>query len=173
MATSVDIPNRPFFKASEVCSIAGVERYVLRSWETELPALGNVKQREGSRVYRRTDVELVLRIKELLFVEGLTLGAALRRLEEEHEPADPEAAGSLEALFHEDASARLTEVKRGLCMILDMLSENGDHPLMNQEGKRKKANQSERPVAEAKRQARGKGRPSQARAGSKRKRRTA
>ena len=43
----MEIPKRPFFKASEVCSIAGVESYVLRSWEAELPALGNVKQREG------------------------------------------------------------------------------------------------------------------------------
>ena len=169
----MEIPKRPFFKASEVCSIAGVESYVLRSWEAELPALGNVKQREGSRVYRRSDVELVLRIKELLFVEGLTLGAARRRLEEEREPADSEAAASLEVLFREDARERLAEVKRGLRALLDMLSPNGEQPLANPEIQAEEANQPERAVAKAKRQARSRGRSSQARVASKRKRRTA
>ena len=69
----VEIPNRALFKASEVCELAGVQPYVLRSWESEFPDLGVSKSGGGPRVYRRADVERVLRIKQLVFTDGLTL----------------------------------------------------------------------------------------------------
>ena len=81
MTSDVSIPNRARFKPSEVCTIAGVQPYILRSWEAEFPALGTGKGKTGGRIYRRADVELVLKIKSLVFGEGLTLGAARRRLE--------------------------------------------------------------------------------------------
>ena len=84
MATA-ELPNRSLFKAPEVCEIAQVQPYVLRSWEAEFPDLGVVRGAAG-RVYRRHDVERVLRLKHLLFVEGLTLAGARRRLEEERAP---------------------------------------------------------------------------------------
>ena len=176
MAPSVDIPKRPFFKASEVCSIAGVEPYVLRSWEAEFPALGSVKQKEGSRVYRRADVELVLRIKDLLFTDGLTLGAARRKLEGERDLADPAVDASLDVLFREEARERLVQVKRGLREILDMLSSNGDRTVAAEDIAKveaKEEDQPERPVAKAKRKTQGRRRTAQARTTSKRKRRTA
>ena len=77
-----EIPNRSLFKAPEVCELAGLQPYVLRSWEMEFPDLGVAKREGGPRIYRRADVERVLQIKQLVFVEGLTLAGARRRLGE-------------------------------------------------------------------------------------------
>src|SRR5215831_13597312 len=82
----VDIPRRALFKAAEVCDIVKVQPYVLRTWEAEFPELGVAKAAGSPRVYRRTDVEQVVRIKHLLLVEGLTLAGARRKLEEETAP---------------------------------------------------------------------------------------
>src|SRR3954451_1502403 len=81
-STPVEIPKRALFKAAEVCDLAKVQPYVLRSWEAEFPELGVAKAAGAARVYRRTDVEQVLRIKHLLLVEGLTLAGVRRKLEE-------------------------------------------------------------------------------------------
>src|SRR5215831_21235647 len=87
----VDIPNRALFKAAEVCELVKVQPYVLRSWEVEFPDLGVAKSAGGPRVYRRADVEQVVRIKHLLLVEGLTLAGARRKLEEETAPVAADA----------------------------------------------------------------------------------
>ena len=58
---TVEIPNRSLFRQPEVCDIAQVQPYVLRSWEAEFPDLGVAKTKGGPRVYRRADVERVLR----------------------------------------------------------------------------------------------------------------
>src|SRR4029078_8372598 len=81
---AAQIPNRSLFRQPEVCEIAQVQPYVLRSWEAEFPDLGVAKTEGGPRVYRRADLEFVLRIKHLLFVEGLTLAGARRKLVDEH-----------------------------------------------------------------------------------------
>ena len=83
----VEIPNRSLFRQPEVCEIAKVQPYVLRSWEAEFPDLGVAKTAGGPRVYRRVDVERVLRLKHLLYVEGLTLAGARRKLSEEQPDA--------------------------------------------------------------------------------------
>src|SRR5215210_770773 len=85
-SVQVEIPRRALFKAAEVCELMQVQPYVLRSWEAEFPALGVSKAPGGPRVYRRTDVEQVARIKHLLLVEGLTLAGARRKLDEETAP---------------------------------------------------------------------------------------
>src|SRR5262245_38293094 len=79
----LDIPNRSLFRQPEVCEIASIQPYVLRSWEAEFPDLGVAKTAGGPRVYRRADVERVLRIKQLLYSEGLTLAGVRRKLTEE------------------------------------------------------------------------------------------
>ena len=126
MDTGVEIPRRALFKSPEVCAIAKVPPYVLRSWEAEFPDLGVSKTPDAPRVYRRTDVEKVLRIKQLVYGDGLTLGAARRRLEGETRPAVE--TGPLDELFGRDARERIGEVKRGLREILDLLSGNGSQP---------------------------------------------
>jgi DNA-binding transcriptional MerR regulator len=112
-----EIPKRTLFKAAEVCDHVKVQPYVLRSWEGEFPGLGVSKSAGGPRVYRRIDIEQVLRIKHLLLVEGLTLAGARRKLEEEAAPV-----ASADDLIGPEARDRLTEIKRGLRSILDLLS---------------------------------------------------
>jgi DNA-binding transcriptional MerR regulator len=120
----VEIPNRSLFRQPEVCEIAQVQSYVLRSWEAEFPDLGVSKTEGGPRVYRRSDVERVLRIKHLLFVEGLTLAGVRRKLTEEGEDprAEKDALQDVAALFGVDARERILQVKRGLREIASMLS---------------------------------------------------
>ena len=120
-STSIEIPKRALFKASEVCDLVNVRPYVLRSWEAEFPALGVTKTPGGPRVYRRADVEHVLRIKHLLLVEGLTLAGARRRLEEEETPVGADTP-AIDELIGQNARERLTAVKRGLRSILDLLA---------------------------------------------------
>ena len=121
--SDVEIPRRALFKASEVCEIAGVQPYVLRSWESEFPDLGVSKSAGGPRIYRRADVERVLRIKQLVFADGLTLAGVRRRMEEEAPPALEEAeAAPIKELLGRNAKERLAEVKRGLMGILEMLN---------------------------------------------------
>jgi DNA-binding transcriptional MerR regulator len=119
---AVEIPNRSLFRQPEVCEIAQVQPYVLRSWEAEFPDLGVSKTKGGPRVYRRTDVELVLRLKHLLFVDGLTLAGARRKLAEEGpraaEPTD------VDVLLGTDVRERLLQVKQGLRELQTMLSES-------------------------------------------------
>jgi DNA-binding transcriptional MerR regulator len=122
--TQLEIPNRALFRQPEVCEIASIQPYVLRSWEAEFPDLGVVKAEGGARVYRRADVERVLRIKQLLYGEGLTLAGVRRKLTEE-QPAtagpDP-ALASIAELFGTDARERIQHVKRGLRELSAMLN---------------------------------------------------
>ena len=118
--TRATIPDRDVFKAAEVCEIAGVQSYVLRSWEQEFPAIGTSRSPGGPRQYRRADVERILRIKDLVFTEGLTLAGARRRLEEEDAPADARAPV---APVDAEARERLGEIRSGLRALLDMLAD--------------------------------------------------
>ncbi len=75
-----EIPDKLFFKIGEVCDLVGVQAHVLRYWETEFPMLQPQKNRSGQRTYRRRDVEMALRIKQLLYEEGFTIAGAKRKL---------------------------------------------------------------------------------------------
>src|ERR1043165_722018 len=77
------IPEKLFFKIGEVCELAGVQAHVLRYWETEFPMLAPQKNRAGQRTYRRRDVEMALRIKELLYDEQYTIAGAKKKLANE------------------------------------------------------------------------------------------
>ena len=123
IASTVEIPNRSLFRQPEVCEIAQVQPYVLRSWEAEFPDLGVTKTAGGPRVYRRADVERVLRLKHLLFVEGLTLAGARRKLEAEQGPIVSEIPAELDALIGSDVRERLMLVKRGLRELQLMLAD--------------------------------------------------
>ena len=115
------------YRAADVCESAGLQSYVLRSWEKEFPGIGVRKSQDSPRLYRQSDVEQVLRIKQLVFGEGLTLAGARRRLEASPPPADAreaEAAELAEVLdtLGADARARIALVRSGLRSILDVLS---------------------------------------------------
>ena len=77
------IPEKLFFKIGEVCELAGVQAHVLRYWETEFSMLAPQKNRAGQRTYRRRDVEMALRIKELLYDEQYTIAGAKKKLANE------------------------------------------------------------------------------------------
>jgi DNA-binding transcriptional MerR regulator len=115
----VEIPNRPAFRSSEVCEIAQIPAYVLRSWEKEFPGLGVLPKPGAPRVYRRADVEQVLRIKHLLFNEGLTLAGARRKLEGEPKVEEEPLP---ELPLEGDARAKVARIKQELRSLLDILS---------------------------------------------------
>jgi DNA-binding transcriptional MerR regulator len=74
------IPDKEAFRIGEVASLAGVTASVLRFWETEFPQLRPTKTRSGQRLYRRADVEKVMRIRDLLYERGFTIAGARRAL---------------------------------------------------------------------------------------------
>jgi len=88
------VPKKLYYKIGEVCEIVGVEAHVLRYWETEFPDLSPPKNRSGQRTYRPKDVELLLRIKKLLYVDGFTIAGARKQLVlgKGIEPAEPAAS---------------------------------------------------------------------------------
>src|SRR3954466_9861196 len=83
MSTLSRIPEKLFFKIGEVCELIKVQPHVLRYWETEFPMLQPQKNRAGQRVYRRKDVEMVLRIRDLLYEEKFTIAGAKKKLQDE------------------------------------------------------------------------------------------
>jgi DNA-binding transcriptional MerR regulator len=70
------------YRIGEVSRVAELKPFVLRYWETEFPMLQPVKSPRGHRLYRQEDVDLVLRIKRLLYDEGFTIAGARRHLRE-------------------------------------------------------------------------------------------
>lgn len=115
------------YKAAEVCETAGLQPYVLRSWEKEFPGIGVQRSPDSPRLYRQSDLDQVLHIKQLVFGEGLTLAGARRRMEESSprrpDADDTEMAEVMETLGA-DARARIAVVRRGLRSILEMLSRD-------------------------------------------------
>lgn len=91
--SSAEIPDKMFFKIGEVAKITGVKPYILRYWESEFPHLRPSKGRSQHRLYRRKDVEDILRIKSLLYDEKFTIAGAKRMLRTEigdtEAPAEP------------------------------------------------------------------------------------
>jgi DNA-binding transcriptional MerR regulator len=116
------------YKAADVCELAQLQPYVLRSWEKEFPGIGIQKSDESTRLYRQSDVDQVLRIKQLVFGEGLTLAGARRKLEESMpSPAitAQEVSEVIEVLGAE-VQKRIAHVRDGLRSLLHMLDGNGD-----------------------------------------------
>ena len=77
------IPDKLYFRIGEVASLCRLPAYVLRFWETEFPQLKPVKSSTGQRMYRKRDVESVVRIKKLLYEDGFTIAGARMQLREE------------------------------------------------------------------------------------------
>ena len=132
------IPNKLFFKIGEVCEITDTQPYVLRYWESEFPALAPAKNSSGQRIYRRRDIETVLRIKQLLYDEGFTIAGAKKRLEAELAAKSPtpqsQAAASAELLevapppVDEKALLTIRQVRDELREILTLLERNDKKP---------------------------------------------
>src|SRR5579864_2098373 len=78
-----EIPDKLYFRIGEVAALLGLETYVLRYWETEFPTLAPKKSGTGHRLYRRKDVELLLKIKHLLYEKRFTIEGARQWLHKE------------------------------------------------------------------------------------------
>jgi len=76
------IPDRMYFRIGDVAEIAGVQPYVLRFWEKEFDFLAPIKNAAGQRLYRKGDVESVLLIKKLLYLERYSIEGAKKRVKE-------------------------------------------------------------------------------------------
>jgi DNA-binding transcriptional MerR regulator len=132
------IPNKLFFKIGEVCEITDTQPYVLRYWESEFTALAPAKNSSGQRIYRRRDIETVLRIKQLLYDEGFTIAGAKKRLEAELAAKSPtpqsQAAASADLLevapppVDERAQITIKQVRDELRQILTLLERNDRKP---------------------------------------------
>ncbi len=83
MVGKARVQKRLYYKIGEACKELGIQPYVLRYWETEFPALAPSKSRSGQRVYSEKELEIIRRIKQLLYEEGYTIAGAKKKLETE------------------------------------------------------------------------------------------
>ena len=83
MGSKLRVQKRLYYKIGEACKELGIQPYVLRYWETEFPALAPSKSRSGQRVYSEKELEIIRRIKGLLYDEGYTIAGAKKKLEAE------------------------------------------------------------------------------------------
>jgi DNA-binding transcriptional MerR regulator len=109
------IPDKLYFRIGEVATLCKLPAYVLRFWETEFPQLRPVKSSTGQRMYRRKEVETVLRIKQLLYEEGFTIAGARQQLRVESKTQAP-------LPFPTQPSGDLKRLRHGLQEILTILS---------------------------------------------------
>jgi DNA-binding transcriptional MerR regulator len=112
--------DEKLYKIGEVCKVADVQPYVLRYWETEFPQLAPNKSGGGQRLYSRGEIDIILRIKELLYRDGFTIAGAKKKLEEEDSAPAQKAAETVAAGARSDA---LRQVKKELSDILALLSD--------------------------------------------------
>jgi DNA-binding transcriptional MerR regulator len=119
----LEIPQKSFFRIGEVSRLTDTKPFVLRYWETEFPMLQPVKSPKGHRLYRREDIETVLKIKRLLYDEGFTIAGARRHLREQGgNGSDTPAAESLPAELPPTISRKvLLDLRDALRAILTLL----------------------------------------------------
>ena len=111
------------YKIGEVCKMADVQPYVLRYWETEFPALTPNKSGGGQRLYTQHEIDIIMRIKQLLYSEGFTIAGAKKKLDEPEVAAAAAPAPAKPAKGSSRESKALLDVKRELRAILDLLEQ--------------------------------------------------
>ena len=117
-AEVIVIPDKLYFRIGEVASLCHLPAYVLRFWESEFPQLKPVKSSTGQRMYRKRDVENVLRIKQLLYEQGFTISGARQQLRTETKVDKTQSA----IPFPSQSKSELQHIRQGLREILDLLS---------------------------------------------------
>ena len=106
--------EKKFYSITEVGKITGVEPHVLRYWETEFPGLRPRKDRAGKRNYEKSDIELIIRIKELLHEELYTIAGAKKKLKKNVEKGSG----------NENVKFVLSDIRRELLSILELLESD-------------------------------------------------
>lgn len=124
-----DTTEPRLYKIGEVCRMADVQPYVLRYWETEFPALAPNKSGGGQRLYAQHEIDIILRIKQLLYSEGFTIAGAKKKLEQElagpspAAPLAPAGAAPAAASRPDETKKALRNVRSELAAILKMLEQ--------------------------------------------------
>jgi DNA-binding transcriptional MerR regulator len=114
-----EIPDKLYFRIGEVAGLLAVEPYVLRYWETEFPSLAPKKSGTGHRLYRRKDVELLLKIKHLLYEKRYTIEGARQSLLNDSKGGKPKVPTHTQReLFTPDP---LLRIRTELASILQIL----------------------------------------------------
>jgi DNA-binding transcriptional MerR regulator len=120
----VSDPEKRLYKIGEVCKMADVQPYVLRYWETEFPVLAPNKSGGGQRMYTQHEIDIVLRIKQLLYSEGFTIAGAKKKLDGELSGGEvPSPAPAKAAKKKPTDSSALTRVRDELRAILTLLDD--------------------------------------------------
>jgi len=114
----VIIPDKLYFRIGEVARLCRLPAYVLRFWETEFPQLKPIKSSTGQRMYRKRDVESVVRIKKLLYEDGFTIAGARVQLREETKNDRSQSA----LPFPVNPSTNVAYLRHELQQILHILS---------------------------------------------------
>ena len=117
------------YRIGEVSRLADLKPFVLRYWETEFPMLEPVKSPSGHRLYRQEDVDLVLKIKRLLYDEGFTIAGARRHLRDlrnggaaaERNAGEPSPFGAIEAVAPQLSRKMLLDLRDALRSFLTLL----------------------------------------------------
>src|SRR5438309_11084220 len=117
-SSEVIIPEKLYFRIGEVADLCHLPAYVLRFWESEFPQLKPVKSSTGQRMYRKRDVENVLRIKQLLYDQGFTISGARQHLRAEIKTDKTQAA----IPFPSRSAPEIQHIRQGLREILNLLS---------------------------------------------------
>ena len=112
------IPDKLYFRIGEVATLCRLPAYVLRFWESEFPQLKPVKSSTGQRMYRKRDVESVLRIKQLLYEQGFTISGARQHLRAETKSDKTQSA----IPFPSRSAPEIQYLRQGLREILNLLS---------------------------------------------------
>lgn len=119
-AEEIVIPEKLFFRIGEVSKLCSLPAYVLRFWETEFPQLKPNKSNTGQRLYRRKDVENIVRVKKLLYEEGYTINGARQFIKSESKRDRSQTALPFAAPTSNGADLRT--IKQGLRDVLGILS---------------------------------------------------
>lgn len=119
-----EIPQKSFFRIGEVSRLTATKPFVLRYWETEFPMLQPVKSPKGHRLYRREDIETVLKIKRLLYDEGFTIAGARRYLRKQggngsDTPAQSNSPGELASTINRRVLLDLRDALRAVLTLLE------------------------------------------------------
>jgi DNA-binding transcriptional MerR regulator len=118
----VRIPDKLYFKIGEVANLTSLRPSVLRFWETEFEALAPAKSRTGQRLYTQKELELVLELKRLLYVEKLTIEGARKRLKSRGCQKEPAVAES--GFCTDDVKTIISDVKDQLQDIRNFLCKH-------------------------------------------------
>jgi DNA-binding transcriptional MerR regulator len=139
--SGTSIPDKLYFRIGDVAKLCGVEAYVLRFWETEFTQLKPNKSGTGQRLYRKRDVELALRIKQLLYADGYTIAGARQVFAAESRESKKVAQPELplkRRVESESAEKQLLKLRGELREILGLLSAplKADHSPKTRSNKR-------------------------------------